>query len=224
MTDRVGPCPDAQQLVDLAVGKLAGRDRAAVLAHLLGCRTCREQVDVLIGTIEELLLAAPQAEPPVGFESQVVERLGAVPATGRRRVRAGTVLVAAAACVALVVSAAFIGGRLASKRQGDLGDAAVMATPSGDVVGSAWLYGGDPSWVLVSVPGWETWDDGSAAPRGYELQVVLEDGTAVGLGAVTFGNEGKSWGTTTTLDTDRIRSVAIVDQSGVPWCSALFEA
>jgi hypothetical protein len=62
----------------------------------------------------------------------------------------------------------------------------------------------------------------SPGPR--ELHIELEDGSMVSGGAVDFDDNDGSWGTTTTVDTDRIRSVAIVDQNGTTGCSASFQA
>jgi hypothetical protein len=71
---------DCGQLVDvaaeLALGVLTGRERAAALAHLDGCPACGEYVRELTATGEELLGLLPPHEPPAGFESRVLERLG----------------------------------------------------------------------------------------------------------------------------------------------------
>jgi len=61
---------------ELALGVLTGRERAAALAHLDGCESCREQVRELIMVQDELLALLPAQEPPAGFESRVLERIG----------------------------------------------------------------------------------------------------------------------------------------------------
>ena len=63
---------------ELALGVLTGRERAAALAHLDGCESCREQVRELTMAQDELLALLPSAEPPAGFESRVLERIGPV--------------------------------------------------------------------------------------------------------------------------------------------------
>jgi anti-sigma-K factor RskA len=63
---------------ELALGVLTGRERAAALAHLDGCESCREQVRELTMAQDELLALLPSAEPPAGFESRVLERIGLV--------------------------------------------------------------------------------------------------------------------------------------------------
>jgi hypothetical protein len=66
----------AQMAAELALGVLTGRERAVALAHLDGCESCRELVRELTMTGEELLALLPSREPPVGFETRVLERIG----------------------------------------------------------------------------------------------------------------------------------------------------
>jgi hypothetical protein len=60
---------------ELALGVLTGRERADALAHLDRCPPCRETVDQLTMTGEQLLELLPPAEPPAGFETRVLARL-----------------------------------------------------------------------------------------------------------------------------------------------------
>jgi len=217
MTDGDATCPDGDQLVALALGELTGRERADVLEHLLGCRTCRDEVDELMAVSEQLLLAAPEAEVPVGFESQVIERLSP------RRSRRWTIVAGVpAAAVALLVGAVVIAVTTNTATDGDELARAAMVTSDGRQVGAAWRYEGEPGWVLLSVPDWEVWEDPDGSLHDYELQAVLDDGSTAPLGAVTFHGDDGSWATTTDLDTGRIRSVAVVDETGRVWCAATF--
>ena len=71
---------------ELALGVLTGRERAAAIAHLDQCDACRENVRQLTMTGEGLLELLPAAEPPAGFESRVLERIGvAAPAPSPAR-------------------------------------------------------------------------------------------------------------------------------------------
>ncbi|MGH9106504.1 MAG: hypothetical protein ACRDZX_11855 [Acidimicrobiales bacterium] len=63
-------------LVELALGALAGKVRVAAVAHLEGCDRCSSEVGQLSAAADQLLNLAPSAEPPVGFEARVFERLG----------------------------------------------------------------------------------------------------------------------------------------------------
>lgn len=66
----------ADVAAELALGVLPGRERAMAVAHLDTCDTCREDVRQLMATGEQLLELVPPAEPPAGFETRVLERLG----------------------------------------------------------------------------------------------------------------------------------------------------
>jgi anti-sigma-K factor RskA len=66
----------AEVAAELALGVLTGRERAAALAHLNGCESCREQIRELTMVQDELLALLPSQEPPAGFESRVLERIG----------------------------------------------------------------------------------------------------------------------------------------------------
>ena len=66
----------AEVAAELALGVLTGRERARALAHLDGCESCREQVRELTMAQDELLALLPSQEPPAGFESRVLDRLG----------------------------------------------------------------------------------------------------------------------------------------------------
>jgi hypothetical protein len=66
----------ADVAAELALGVLTGRERAMAVAHLGGCDACREDVRQLMATGEHLLELLPPAEPPAGFETRVLERLG----------------------------------------------------------------------------------------------------------------------------------------------------
>ena len=71
---------------ELALGVLTGRERARALAHLERCDACREDVRLLTVTGEELVGLLPAIEPPAGFETRVMDRLGlAAPAPAPAR-------------------------------------------------------------------------------------------------------------------------------------------
>lgn len=217
MADRPEPCPEEHLAFELALGELTGRARADALAHLLTCPSCRKETDELLDLSERILLAAPEAEPPAGFESAVVSRLSSErPPRRRSRVR-----IAVAGVAAALVAAVALGTVLAPDGGSEVAEAR-MVTPSGRDVGVAWHYESDPSWVFIAVPGWEVWESAGDGPRGYRMEAVLDDGTSADLGRVTFGQDDGTWAAATDLDTSRIRSVAIVDQTGHVWCEGRF--
>ena len=66
----------ADVAAELALGVLTGRERAVAVAHLDRCDGCREYVRQLMATGEQLVELLPSAEPPAGFETRVLARLG----------------------------------------------------------------------------------------------------------------------------------------------------
>jgi hypothetical protein len=217
VADPIRPCPDDTTLLQLALGELAGRDRADVLVHVGDCPTCRRRVQAVVEAVEQVLLTAPEAEPPTGFEAAVLGRLAADPPRGRRRtVR---ILMAAAAAV-LVTLATVIGYGLGHQGQpSELAETA-MVTPAGRDVGRAWRYESEPTWVLVSVPRWQAWE--RSTRHEYRLHARLDDGRVTDLGPLEFATSTGAWGATTEIDARRIRAVSVVDAAGHVWCEGEF--
>jgi anti-sigma factor RsiW len=92
MTERAGCGEFAAMAAELALGVLTGRERADALAHLERCDACRETVRQFATTGEGLLGLLPAVEPPPGFESRVLARIGVAmpdPAAGGTAAPAG---------------------------------------------------------------------------------------------------------------------------------------
>jgi hypothetical protein len=70
------PCDDVRELApDLALVLLTGEERAAVIAHLERCESCRAEVASLAVAADEVLLVSPEAAPPDGFAERVIARI-----------------------------------------------------------------------------------------------------------------------------------------------------
>jgi len=65
------------ELAELALGLLCGTGRAALLEHVRSCRSCWAELRDLETAAEALLLCAPEADPPIGFEQCVLDRIQA---------------------------------------------------------------------------------------------------------------------------------------------------
>ena len=86
---------------DLALDQVPEPDRSGLLDHAHGCSRCATLLNDLAVASDRLLLLAPEAEPPVGFEGRAVARMQAPSVRTSRRWFAA--LVSAAAAVVLVV-------------------------------------------------------------------------------------------------------------------------
>jgi hypothetical protein len=94
-------CPDVREVApDFAFGILDGEARADVLLHLDECATCQRYVAELSETADAMVLLAPEAEPPPGFERRTLDRI--VESSRRRRWRMTKVAAVAAAAAAIL--------------------------------------------------------------------------------------------------------------------------
>src|SRR3954454_8932110 len=116
-------CADVQAAApEFALGLLSGPERAAVVEHLARCAACRDLVEGLAATVDELLPAGPVVEPPVGFETRVLDRLpvgeqrsAGPPAVARRRwSRPAWQWCAAAAVAVALIAGGLVAGRLSA--------------------------------------------------------------------------------------------------------------
>jgi hypothetical protein len=196
-------CHDVRPLLpEAALGLLAGNERAAVLAHVDDCASCCELMHELSAITDDLVLLAPNGEPPPGFEQAVLARIS--PRRPRRRWPVAVGAIAAA----LLAVVAFAAGRFAGESRSPV-EEVTMRAPSGKVVGDAYLHGDDPTWVFVAVPGW------TDTSNEYRLRVTYADGTT------TEVRGSGSWGTVLPGDPSRIHELALVGADGRVWCSAL---
>ncbi|HWD24722.1 MAG TPA: zf-HC2 domain-containing protein, partial [Acidimicrobiales bacterium] len=68
-----GSCnPFRDDLAEFALGTLSGRQRAGVIDHLERCVECSAELEGLSIAADSLLLIAPEATPPAGFDQRVL--------------------------------------------------------------------------------------------------------------------------------------------------------
>ena len=237
MTDDL-TCAAARDLApDLALGLLPGAERARLLAHLAGCSSCEALVAELAEVADNLLLLAPGADPPPGFESAVLARIDGAsssapvvpihPASAGRSEPAGrhrrwVVLLAVAA--ALVLLGGLAGGiALADRESGyppvrQFEGASLRSAP---LVGSnqhqwgqVFLFNGKTSWVMVTM----RWD----VPDGtFNLVVDRRTGSPEWLTKLHLAGGEGSIGTT-LVDAPEVTAVQVFDAQGHLVCEAHF--
>src|SRR5262245_14283659 len=224
---------DCSQLADaapeLALGILPGDERAAAVAHLDECAHCQQLVGTYTVLTDRLLLLAPRAEPPPGFESQVVATMTAgegSPArtplrpphpTARRRIP-GAVLAVAACIIALLLALGVVGPSSSSPSVA----AADMRTSQGDLMGQIYVHDGPPAKVFMSLPGWTAAVGPYAgSSNGYSLLIHRERGPAV-LVPVRMSDNSTWAATVDGVDANEITSAALLDRNGQVWCSGTF--
>ena len=188
---------------ELALGLLTGPERATGLSHLAACPSCREQVDELARVADRLLLLAPEAEPPAGFESRVLAAVGSAAATdgvgpgarrptrirrgeGTNRPRGRRVGLVAA----LVMVAAFGGGAVGAAlhstpdREPTALRTGLAVSASGRVSCRVVVSGTRPASVLVSLDGYP----GADTDVTVEMETVTGEVVPLGPLHVTGGH------------------------------------
>ncbi len=195
-------CRDFAELVpELALGITTGEERARSVEHLANCASCRKMLDELSDLADDLLLLAPPYEPPIGFETRVLERIHASGRSPRRRhvtARVAAALVAAALLVVIASVGAVL--RVTSADRG-LGSSyrRTLAVANGDYFVAKQLYGrgektgghifayqGSPSWIFVVV------SEPTLSGR-FKVRLETNEDRRVALGTMRIEHGDGSW-------------------------------
>ena len=143
-------CEDfAERVEELSLGMVDVPNRSDLLMHSGVCPRCQSLLDGFATLVDRLLLCAPELEPPAGFESRVLARLGTdVPSN--RRTRASLWAAAAAAVVVLVVAVGVLSARVDAPPKVVDASASIFAT-AGAELGSVRLVAEPAPHVLVMI-------------------------------------------------------------------------
>jgi hypothetical protein len=202
-------------LVEYTLGILDGRARSDLLAHVNTCEECATELAEFTTVADTLLYVVPGAEPPVGFESRVMERIARSRTTVRERPRRARTLVAVAAAVVLL---SFAGGWVfnhlttgtsrvnVTSAIGKMEQRSLLA--HGTTVGTVYAYSGTPSWMFVSV-------DVPSAPNVVKCVVLTESGRRVNVGAFALAHGKGAWGTSLRVPFTSVKSIELTSSSGV---------
>src|SRR5215468_3503096 len=214
---RSGACDEARELAgELALGIADGEDRARVLDHAADCPDCRRELERLSVLADELLLLAPEREPPAGFEVRVLRAVQSRPAPRRRIWRALPVAVAALAAAAITAGSLLYAfrddRRLAdhyratlSEAHGSYFSAVRLHDAAGAPGGVVFLYRGAPSWMVVTV-------DGPYRDSARRAELVAVGGRRVPLSRFRLGDG--TWGGAIPIDPRRLAAVHLVGSDG----------
>jgi hypothetical protein len=211
-------CDETRELAaEIALGIADGEERAEALRHLSTCEECRRAVDQLSQVADDLLVVAPVAEPPAGFESRVVDAMG-LRKRPRRRLslrwlapRVGPALAAAAVTAAVMVGIYHDDSQIAAEYRGVLDQAGGqyfqagrLADETGARSGVAFGYEGSPSWLLVTVNPAHRADVKTA-------ELVTKDGRTIPLRSFKLDRRG-SWGGAIPVKLYEVGSVRLLGQ------------
>lgn len=211
-------------LPELALGIADGRERAEALEHAFSCPECQRALAELSELSDELLLLAPAEEPPVGFESRLIERLelpAPLHSRRRRRFRIGPRLALAAA--ALAGAAATATGlvlayrddhRLAGQYRaalervgGQYFQGARLVAGDGAAAGKVFGYQGEPSWLFVIV--YTPYRHGALTG-----ELVTTSGRRIPLVGLRLDERHPSWGGAIPVDLREVARVELRSAAG----------
>jgi Putative zinc-finger len=208
-------CEEIRELApELALGIASGDERARALEHLAACPQCRAIVQEMSDASDELLLATPALEPPVGFESRMIERYRA---GHRKKPRLAMILAAAALLLAVGAGGTYLALRsdvrfadhyreVFAAAQGEYFASSPLY--SGDKpLGQAFAYQGSPSWVFVVL-------DGANTAQRYKVKLVTRNGTEIPLGRFARTPGTTSWGSALPVDLRSVWTVRLIPDHG----------
>jgi anti-sigma-K factor RskA len=238
--NEMGCAEFADAAAELALGVLTGRERARALAHLDWCEACRENVRQMTVTGEELVGLLPAIEPPAGFETRVMERLGlAAPApaparhlsparrlgqklagwTGSAGAGRPRRLLAAAALAVAVIVAGLGGWDLHAAPSTPLSTAALL-TASHQTAGKVYFYHSGSRWLYMSVnmgPG-----SGAAGNGTVICQVEGPGGHLTTIGSFQLTGGYGYWGSPDPVTNGPLTGARLVTTTGAVLATATF--
>jgi hypothetical protein len=204
------------ELAELALGVLTGRDRARVLSHVESCQRCAEELEILSRTADSVVQAAPDMEPPLGFEVRLFERMGLSDvAPRRRRLRPSrwvpAVVGVAAAALALGVGLSVTSSPSTAPNQAAPSPSHHVVTAAlvsnGETVGHVMTFGGDKPWLSMTL-------DDSSAHGTVRCVVVTEDGVSHTVGTFEARQGYGAWMAPLHVDPDTVHTAEVVSPSG----------
>jgi hypothetical protein len=208
----------SDDLIEFALGTLSGRSRSVVLDHLETCAHCDAESEALAGIADSLLWLAPEAEPPLGFESRLIERYRSTDAPRSSRRRQVMVFALAAAVVAVLG----IGVDAIVTNNGPTNNDLATSRPlsghlmaDGSVVGQVSISSGHPAWMIMDV-------DAGTLSGAVWCQVTLANGQILTVGKFTLANGYGSWIAPVKDSGSRVRSARIVNSNGKVLATATF--
>jgi hypothetical protein len=215
-------CEATRELIpELATGTVSGEERARALAHIAGCPNCRRELDETARVVDELLLLAPEREPPSGFESAILSRTSAPQPRRRTWLYAAAVVLTAVVAAASALWATWedrsLGARYRATLEVANGDyfAASRLNAAGDGVGNLFAYEGATPWVFMTVDG--------ADSGTYSVELVTEDGRRIDIGDCVVVDGRGAWGRSIEVEVHDILLVRLVKR-GSPTLVARFDA
>ena len=201
-----------EALSELALGVLTGRDRARALMHVESCPRCAEELEQLSRAADAVVQAATEAEPPMGFEVRLFERMGVADPRPKFRLRPRWAVGALSAAAAVVALAVGLGLSLSSSTPPTPSAAPAPVVSAnlvahGTVVGRVAAHGGAHAWMWMMLVD-------SNAQGTVDCIVVTSDGVRHHVGTFEAKRGYGAWVAPLSVNPNDIRSAQVVAPSG----------
>jgi anti-sigma factor RsiW len=216
----------ADELPELSLGVLTGRDRARVLAHVDSCPGCADELERLARTADMVVQVAPEVEPPLGFEVRLFEHMGVDRAPRRRLIRHMPRWLPVAAAAAVVALALGLGLGLssgpstaptASAQRGHASRLVVSGALVGagrETVGHVVAFGGARPWMSMML-------SDSTAGGWVTCVVITNTGKHETVGTFEAKAGYGTWGSPLHVQPSRLRAAEVLDSHGAVIASAV---
>jgi hypothetical protein len=206
------------ELAELALGVLTGRDRARVLSHVESCQRCADELEMLSRVADTVVQTAPEMDPPLGFEVRLFEGMGVTDVSRRRRRFRPTRWVPAVVGVAAAALALGLGLSLTSSApsptvsaQAGPGRAHHVETASlmahGQPVGQVKTFGGRQPWMSMML-------EDSTASGKVDCVVVTRNGVTHHVGTFVADDGYGAWVAPLPVNPADVRLAQVVSPSG----------
>jgi hypothetical protein len=208
----------ANELAELALGVLTGRDRARVLSHVESCQRCADELELLSRVADTVVQAAPEMDPPLGFEVRLFEQMGVTDVRRRHRRFRPSRWVPAVVGVAAAALALGLGLSLTSSstppsvtaqpgHPQHVETSALMA--SGQTVGHVTIVGGNKPWMSMMLA-----DDANVHGK-VDCVVVTKNGVTHHVGTFQADDGYGAWiAPLHGVDPAQVRTAQVVSPSG----------
>jgi anti-sigma factor RsiW len=208
-------------LSELALGTLAGRERSLVLDHVATCDPCRAELASLAVVSDALVHLSPLSQPPIGFEVRLLERLepqSPRELIGRSRSRARRRGFAALCAAAILIIVGFaLGNAMTRKAPSSSSPLSATLTSHGRALGHVWLSAGAPSWIYMTL------DDANVSGEAW-CDVTLKSGRVLDVGVFTLKDGYGAWAARVTAGASSVASAKVTDANGRVLASATLSA
>jgi hypothetical protein len=205
----------------MALGKSTTTERRLILKHVRSCESCRAFLREMHEVADQVLFAAPSADPPPGFEQRVLNALG--PHKSPRVIQLRWVAFAAVFALTLGALWARLLPRIFESEQDrlaaqyiqaleTLGGKALYASRlesiTGEDVGSLFVYEGNPSWMFLTI------EDAEKPTGELRVRVSLARGDPLLFDGLELLDGRGSLGLRLDVAVKQIREIEIIEETG----------